>query len=319
MRVVVFSMLLLFVLNADELLLKKAQEFEQNGNYKEAMLIYKQIALKKPSKPQNFIEKKEQFLEQNIEVANEDTKESLRQIVSSDFALHPYEKNFFVPLSFNDKKGLNRKKAESVFQISFKKPLLYDFFGFGESIELAYTQISFWQTFSHSLPFRETNYSPEAYVLFLNDKKDSHLKAYKFGFIHNSNGKGGTDSRTWNRLYAQGTFLLGDLFITPKIWYKFHENGDYETHEDNPDILKYYGYGELLITYPYKKHIFELLLRDNFRKNNKGFAKLEWTHPISNGFDNFFWYANSSYGYGDSLIDYNNRLFRVSFGVAFSR
>lgn len=317
MRVVFLVFLVFTSLFAKDELLKKAQEFEDMGNYKEAMSIYKSIALKESEAKDSFLDKKEEFVAKHIPIKDEQTKKSLKQIATSDFGLYPYEKNYFSPFSFSDTKDRDRKKSEAVFQISFKKPVFYNFFGLDESIEFAYTQKSFWQIYKHSLPFRETNYSPELYVSFLH--KDSPLKAYKFGFLHNSNGRGGVESRTWNRLYAKAIFMVGDIFLTPTLWYKLHEKGDYKTHEDNPDILKYYGYGDLLITYPYKKHIFELLLRDNLRKKNKGYAKLSWTHPISDALENYFWYVDSSYGYGDSLIDYNRKLFRFTFGVAFSR
>lgn len=310
--------MLVITLLANDDLLKKAQELEDRGEYKEAMQIYKSIVLQKDRPSDSFLEKKEKILEE-LNTKDSDVKQSIKQIVTSDFGLRPYEKNYFSPFSFSDKKGGGRKNGEAKFQISFKKPVLYDFFGLDESIEFAYTQTSFWQIYKDSLPFRSTDYSPEIFMQFLNDDKDSYLKTYKFGYIHNSNGKGGAESRTWNRFYAKAIFTLNDFFITPTIWYKLREQGDYTTHEDNPDISKYYGYGDVVIMYPYRKNIFELRLRDNLRKDNKGFVDFTWTSPISSGFNSYFWYLNSSYGYGDSLIDYNNKVFRFTLGIAFSR
>lgn len=75
--------------------------------------------------------------------------------------------------------------------------------------------------------------------------------------------------------------------------------------------------------YAYKKHTFELLLRNNLRLNsqNKGSAELNWTFPLPE-----FLSTNNSYGmlqifsgYGNSLIDYDREIHKIGLGIAFSR
>ncbi len=296
------------------------------------------------------------------------------------FGLTPYKANYILPFSHASKQyrkqpagtksftiadaivpmeGLDRvrkygkyeKRTEVEFQFSLKKNLTYNIFGFGECITAAYTQHSFWQLYSESSPFRDTNYAPELYIAFPASPKIDRvtgLKAVKWGFIHQSNGQEGYRSRSWNRLYTEGLFQWGNLFVNPRIWYRIPEkdkSADYyrgyiDTNgnghpdpadklmdpdsqsglDDNPDIVDYMGYGDLSMSYLWHRHQIGALLRYNFGKNGhtRGAVKLDWSYPF---FDSrtMFWYFKFFTGYGESLIDYNHDVTKTSFGFAFSR
>jgi phospholipase A1 len=262
---------------------KKAKELEDSGDYKSAMLLYKKIAnesLKNPSldKSEDLVikeikkEPKKEFFEHNIDKSKDkETNDNLEQLVTKDFGIYPYKKNYFLPATYTFNNISNRDNFETSFQISLEKPISNDFFGLNETISIAYTQKSFWQTASSSAPFRETNYEPEIFMQIPND--DKYLKLYKTSFLHTSNGKGGDDSRSLNRLYLQTFFQFDNLFVSPKIWYKIPQNSK---DDDMKDFYKYYGYGDISFLYAYGKQTFELLLRDNLRLNssNKGAALL---------------------------------------------
>lgn len=313
----------------NEALLEKAKILEEQGNYKEAMNIYKEIALqnqKDLQKPDLESQNNRQvFAKQYIPFEDKETSESVGQILSSEFGLYAYNTNYFAPISYQNTQANDRKKNEAKFQISVRKPLSYNILGMGESIEFGYTQTSWWQIYEKSGPFRETNYSPEVFALFLNKDHDSPLKAYKMGFIHTSNGQKGEESRSWNRLYVQGTYRIGNIFVTPTLWYRIPERAKKDPNDtygdDNPDITTYYGFGELEIKYPYKQHIFDLKLRNNFRENNKNYVDFTWTFPFytKSRLSKYFGYVNISSGYGDNLIDYQRYINRITLGVAFSR
>ncbi|HRG60331.1 MAG TPA: phospholipase A, partial [Aliarcobacter cryaerophilus] len=229
---------------------KKAKELEDSGDYKSAMLLYKKIAnesLKNPSldKSEDLVikeikkEPKKEFFEHNIDKSKDkETNDNLEQLVTKDFGIYPYKKNYFLPATYTFNNISNRDNFETSFQISLEKPISNDFFGLNETISIAYTQKSFWQTASSSAPFRETNYEPEIFMQIPND--DKYLKLYKTSFLHTSNGKGGDDSRSLNRLYLQTFFQFDNLFVSPKIWYKIPQNSK---DDDMKDFYKYYGYG----------------------------------------------------------------------------
>ncbi len=311
----------------------EAQNLENQGNYKEAMILYKKIASLNISKEDNYLSElsknntsqkenfsqiKNTFYEKQIDKVDDvETNENLKQRTIGDFALYPYKKNYLLPATYDFNKSEDRNQFETTFQLSVEKPIIYNFFGYNEIISVAYTQKSFWQTAENSFPFRETNYEPELFIQFPNEY-NNFLKSYKIGLIHSSNGKNEELSRSWNKVYLEGNFQLSNLFIIPKIWYKIHEK-----EPDNPDIESYYGYGDLTFIYAYKKHLFELTLRDNleFNDQNRGSTEFNWTFPLPRLF-----YSTNTYGlfqifsgYGNSLIDYDREVNKIGLGIALSR
>ncbi len=139
----------------------------------------------------------------------------------------------------------------------------------------------------------------------------------KVSFLHESNGQGANNSRSWNRIYLEAYFQYDSLFVIPRIWYRIHER---QKSDDTPDILYYLGYGDLKFKYIYEDQVFKLLLRNNlkFSENNKGYSEFTWSFPFFNSKD-IFGYVQLSNGYGESLIDYNKHITRMSFGASISR
>lgn len=309
--------------NEIDSLYEKAETLEANGQYREAMLLYKQIAIKERNINRIYVDEDER---KKIEAINEiidpiedkETYETIEQIVASKFNLYPYHENYLLPVSFDTKKRPNRKQTEAKFQLSVRKPIVHNFFGFNETINFGYTHTSWWQLYEDSSPFRETNYKPEIFVSVPYGQKDkTALKGFTFGLLHESNGQAEPESRSWNRLYLEGYFQAGNLFVVPRAWYRLPEKED---DDDNPDLKDFMGYGDLTLVYPYKKHTFKLLLRNNLKldKDNKGFAQFDWTFPFF-GSKNTFGYLQLSSGYGDSLIDYDEEINRISLGISLSR
>jgi phospholipase A1 len=314
---------------------EEAQNLENQEKYKEAMLLYKKAANLNISKDDKYIldlsksnehktevftNMKKAFYENQInKVEDKETDESLKQIITGDFTLYPYKKNYLLPITYDLNNSEDKESIETIFQISIEKPLFYNILGLNESISATYTQKSFWQTSKHSAPFREINYEPEVFIQFPY-KSNSILKGYKIAFNHVSNGKNDEYSRSWNRIYLENYFQLSNLFIIPRVWYRIPEN---DKNDDNPDIQNYYGYGDINFLYAYKKHTFELALKNNLKinENNKGSAELNWTFPLPE-----FLYLSDTYGiiqifsgYGNNLIDYDNEVHTIGFGIVFSR
>jgi len=292
-----------------------------------------------------------------MEVDSNETLNLRDSLIKSDSFLNieTYEKNYFLPFAYSKDKpprvssvlpaGQNEpfensqyeKNLEAVFQFSIKLQVLYDTLGFNEFIYLAYTHKSWWQVYSDSSPFRETNYRPELYMhvpAARNFENKIGLKALKFGLVHESNGEEGYTSRSWNRIYLTGLWQWENLFAQTRVWYRIPE-GDkpdgyfdgssdpYDPNADgdgNPNIEGYLGYGDIKLNYLYHRSQIGVLFRNNLRLdgNNRGAVEVSYMHPIGNS-KKVFWYAEFFNGYGDSLIDYDREVTRVSFGFAFSR
>ena len=201
----------------------------------------------------------------------------------------------------------DRKADELHFEFSFERPITYDALGLGEKISFAYAQNSWWQITQDSAPFRESNYRPELYVSALVPFADE----LKIGAMHESNGKGGEESRSWNRLYAQSTWSADGFSITPRAWYAFWLD------RTNEDIADYLGYGDLRASYTFGKQRLSALWRNNlhFDGSNRGAIELNYSFPIFNsGFYGYLRYFN---GYGESLADYKRSVNKIGIGLSF--
>lgn len=275
-------------------------------------------------------------------VEDNETAETIRKVVVSDFGLRPYRANYLLPFGFrtggtyesytpSDSYG----KVEAELQLSFRLDFFPNLLGLNEIYTLTYTQRSFWQVYEPSAPFRETNYNPEAFVTFPVLFLKVPIKAFSVGFAHQSNGQGNITkrdintsgvsnsqalepylqnrSRSWNYLWGSAIFQFGSVFTEFKAWYRIPDSGE----DDNPGLTEYIGNGQVKLILPYGKSMTTLILRQSFT-DLKGAQQLSWTYPFSNK-ENVFWYAKVFTGYGESLIDYNNYLTKFSMGFSFSR
>lgn len=222
-----------------------------------------------------------------------------------------HDTNYFLPLSyaFNNKDS-TRKAAEVKFQISVKKALLENVFGFDEGVYFGYTQTAWWQMYKESAPFRELNYAPE---LFLNIpfhfESFESLKNTSIGFMHQSNGRDGLESRSWNRVYASVLFAKARFVFMPRVWYVIPES----SLNENKDIRKYLGNFDAKIAYLGKDTFAYVLVRNNLSiKRNRGAVELNAGFDLlDNG---VFWFVQYFNGYGESLIDYQRYMNKLSVG-----
>ncbi len=292
---------------------KRAQELEQSGDIKGAMQIYKELAKSSLS---------EQEVAQNVQTSQPAPNDAkLKQAdllrdksdknLQNALGIELYKFNYLLPVTYaKTVPDDGRKSVETKFQISLAKPLFYDVFGLRESLVAAYTQTSWWQITKTSAPFRETNYQPEIFLNFASPKylEQIGMKNLKFGLLHESNGRDGSNSRSWNRAYVQGDLVYGNFSASPRAWIVLGDKSD------NKDILKYIGHGDLRLSYNLNDHIFSLMLRNNlhFDKTNKGAAELSYMFPIfSTGVYGYLQYFT---GYGESLIDYDRHTDKVGLG-----
>lgn len=206
--------------------------------------------------------------------------------------------------------------TEAQFQISLKIPLAVDVFKLVD-VYGAYTNRSFWQLYNSDLssPFRETSHEPEVWVQFSPKWQVFGLKnrANMIGFLHQSNGRGGVLSRSWNRVYANFIFERGRFAFGVKPWMRISED---ENDDDNPDITDFLGHYELRAAYKRHRHVFSLMSRNNLESGfDRGAIELGWSFPLWS-YPYLKGYIQYYNGYGESLIDYNNKVNRIGFGVS---
>ncbi len=246
------------------------------------------------------------------------------------YTLMSHKPNYFIIASHNasgineelfreqfDDPNIKLDDTEAKFQISIKMPLAVGLFKNRFDIFGAYTNRSFWQVYNKdvSAPFRETNHEPEAWFQIRNDWSFLGFKnsVNGFGFVHQSNGRGGILSRSWNRLYANFILERQNLAISFKPWLRISEDED---DDDNSDITDYMGHYELRSAYKCGENTFSLMLRNNLESGfEKGAVELGWSFPIWH-YKYLKGYVQYFNGYGESLIDYNRHSNSIGIGVA---
>jgi outer membrane phospholipase A len=126
-------------------------------------------------------------------------------------------------------------------QLSFRSSLIETwplFFG--------YTQVIFWELGKDSKPFLDATYNPEFFYRFQFSKQ--RLKSIDLGlWEHNSNGKGGEESRSFDQAYLKVNYVFEFknwlLSTTTKLSYIYNDD------KTNADILNYIGPLDLQVSF----------------------------------------------------------------------
>lgn len=236
-------------------------------------------------------------------------------IISTVRGLSTHRASYVYPLTYSSE--YHGENTEMVFQLSAKQSL------FGTNLFIAYTQKSFWQYLNQdqSSPFRETNYDPEIFYRWIPDAEAFNHWGADFGFEHESNGRSIGESRSWNRVYVAPFQAKGKHLAYLKFWYRIPEGSPSSPTnpdgDDNPDLMDYLGYGELNFS---KQIGGDQLLTGWVRGNTatgKGAISFTWSIPSPGGYA--FYGATVFHGYGESLIDYDDKVTRIMVGLLLAR
>ena len=204
--------------------------------------------------------------------------------------------------------GIDNQEAK--YQISFKVPLLTGWLDDRTTLWFGYTQKSFWQVYNtdDSAPFRETNYEPEVFVRYETnyDLGPGRLNGVTLGFNHESNGQSEPRSRSWNRIVGSAAYSYDRWLFILQPWYRLPED---DSEDDNEDIERYLGYANYKWS---EDRTLSLKLMNNLRSDNKTSIELGYSFPMGDTIKGYVHYYN---GYGESLIDYNERIQRIGIGI----
>ncbi|KKW80943.1 phospholipase [Acinetobacter sp. AG1] len=210
----------------------------------------------------------------------------------------------------------NLTSTEAKFQISLKTKALENILGDNGDLWLGYTQSSHWQVYNseESRPFRETNYEPEASLMFRTNYEILGLNARLLGVTlnHQSNGRSDPLSRSWNRVIFNLGFEKDNFALMLRPWYRVEEKAK---DDNNPDIKDYMGRGDLTAFYRHDDNDFSLMLRHSLKGGDRshGAVQFDWAFPIKGKLRGHLQLFD---GYGESLIDYNHRATYAGLGVS---
>jgi outer membrane phospholipase A len=221
------------------------------------------------------------------------------------------------------------ESPDAKFQLSFKYQLLNRSGWLAEHVpllmglHLAYTQTSLWDLNKDSAPFFDSSYRPEfLYALerVVGGQATNWFRLdLQVGLEHESNGKGGADSRSLNLAYLRPKAVFGyddgfQLTLQPEAWV-YVGNLD-----DNPDLPEYLGHGGLRAILGWQRGLQLSAIGRLGDTHDHYSVQLDLTYPLMRLLgDSFSLYLQAQYftGYGESLLEYDQRgsSFRIGFGL----
>jgi len=220
--------------------------------------------------------------------------------------------------------------SNAKFQLSFKYRFLHPDTAIADrhpwltGFYMAYSQTSFWDLSTESIPFTDTNFKPELFYQFndvrFNFLPDSAYVDLRTGIKHESNGEDEERSRSLNMAYIEPAmhFRLTDeyrLSLTPRIW------AYVGSKKENPDIRRFRGNNSIAATIS-KRDSWQLqtMLRGNIG-TGRGAIQMDLSYPANQlipGLD-LYLYSQFFTGFGENLLNYNVKDTRLRFGIGILR
>jgi len=314
----------------DECLLHAVQSADANATVGELRTLCEQKLTQPQTQPNVDTEEKAAATAAHAEGVVEKRLALERYSHDNPFVLTPHRPNYLLPAVYSPHRhtlpgasDYHLQHTEVQFQLSLKVLVLENLIGNNGHLSFAYTNRSFWQAYNQSVssPFRETNHEPEAIFSLENDWHVFGFRnsANQFILNHQSNGRAGELSRSWNRIMLNSIFERDNFVFSFKPWYRIPEDKKRSPTsaegDDNPDIERYMGSFEWQGVYQAAHgQTLSLLIRNNLRPDdNKGAFEMGYSFPI--GHSRLKGYVKYFNGFGESLIDYNYRI--QSLGVGF--
>lgn len=217
---------------------------------------------------------------------------------------------FMTGVTLNEK--ISRQTSDVRFQLGLKQRLTNLKLPWQTLLYFTFRQKTFWDIYRKSYPFRESNYNPGIGLAkyFVNDKG---ITGFLFlQYEHESNGRDGTSSRTWNYLSLNYVKLIHQHFqFRIKGWAPVYNLND------NPDLFDYRGFFNAGVTYfPTKKLIFELDFSKSFTNDWRGFVQFTSSFRISK-YSNQYLCLHYYGGYAENLLEYRTNVSKLRIGIAF--
>ena len=229
-----------------------------------------------------------------------------------DFDRRPYfglyKDNYFtfgVPIGSRPTKENSNVK----FQISIAQRLTKSVLPWNTYLFLFYTQKVFWNVLENSMPMTDLNFNPGIGLVKPLFVKDRFIGKLQMLLEHESNGRDGVKSRSWNKISFGANIMIDPNFIVHgKFWIPIVDGGE------NRDILDYAG------IYQMGTQVFSanrrfgasvtLVKRRGWNLNYN--TIIELNYRLFKG-ENQYLFAQYYNGYGEGLLEYKpfHSMFRV--------
>ncbi len=220
-----------------------------------------------------------------------------------------YKDNYFV-VGTNVTEKPSQYTSDAKFQVSIRHRLTNSKLPFRTYLFLTYTQKALWDVFKNSFPFRDLNYNPTiglGKALIYNKR---FLGTLLLQFEHESNGKSGLDSRSWNKISCTSNLIFDTNWaMSAKVWIPIVDG------ENNQDLTKYTGWGNIGGEYKSSdtKYCFSVIINKRSINNLSCNLTLNLAVRLFDD-ENQYLFAEFYNGYGESLLDYKDYRQRLRVG-----
>lgn len=221
-----------------------------------------------------------------------------------------YKDNYFVfgpPIG----QSISKNNTNVKFQISIAQRLTKSTLPWNTYLYLFYSQKCFWNVLEESLPMTDLNFNPGiglAKPLFV---KDRFIGKFMMLLEHESNGKDGLNSRSWNKISFGASVMVDPNFIIHgKVWIPIIDG------ENNKDILDYCGIYQTGISFTTSNKRFGasvlLVKRRGWELNYN--TTVELNYRLFKG-ENQYMFLQYYNGYGEGLLEYNKFHSQLRLGI----
>ena len=236
--------------------------------------------------------------------------DSLRQDFDSRSYFTLFRDNYFL-VGSNPVQKPTKYNSDVRFQISIAQKLTKTTLPGGTYLFLTYTQKVMWDVFKKSMPMHDLSFNPGIGLSKPIFAKDRFIGKATLLLEHESNGRDGINSRSWNRVSLGATVMIDKwLTVHGKLWIPIVDG------ENNRDILDYTGLWQngLVVNTPDQKFFWGITLvkRRGWNLNFNTTFDFGWRiHKNSNQ----YFYIQYYNGYAENLLDYNKFHQRLRIGI----
>lgn len=236
--------------------------------------------------------------------------DSIRRALDNGPYFTLYKDNYFIAGTTIGGKP-TATNSDVKFQVSIAQRLTKSTLPFNTYLYLFYSQKCMWNVFENSMPMRDFNFNPGiglAKHLFV---KNRYVGKVTLMIEHESNGRDGIESRSWNKVSLAGNIFIDPNFMVHgKAWIPIIDG------QNNQDILYYNGIYQVGTTYttPNKRFGFALTMVKRKGWNLKYNTIWEVNYRLFKD-ENQFLFLQYYNGYGENLLDYNQYHSRLRIGL----
>lgn len=236
--------------------------------------------------------------------------DSIRRAMDNSPYFGLYKDNYFI---FGTSVGQRPTKYNTniKFQVSIAQRLTKSVLPWNSYLFLFYTQKCFWNVLERSMPMTDLNFNPGiglAKPLFV---KNRFIGKLLLLLEHESNGRDGTASRSWNKISFGGSIMIDPNFIVHgKAWIPIVDG------VFNQDILDYCGIYQAGISFssPNKRFGASVILtkRRGWELNYNTVVELNYRIFQR---DNQYLFMQFYNGYGEGLLAYKEYHSQLRVGI----